>query len=89
MNGLETKFYSHSPITGGWQFSLCKMGSYRQSGIIYTEWLINACFIWKYEKVKKMYCTELDKYCNEITDEECDGCCDTCIFCDTYYDAEC
>ena len=37
---------------------------------------------------KKMYCTELDKYCNEITNEECDGCCDTCIFCDTYYDAE-
>ena len=39
-------------------------------------------------KVVKMYCTELDKYCNEITDEECDGCCDTCIFCDTYYDAK-
>ena len=31
---------------------------------------------------QEMYCTELDKYCNEITDEECDGCCDTCIFCD-------
>lgn len=29
-----------------------------------------------------MYCTELDKYCNEITDEECDG------YCDTYYDAK-
>ena len=35
-----------------------------------------------------MYCTELDKYCNEITDEECDGYCDTCIFCNVYYDTE-
>lgn len=35
-----------------------------------------------------MYCTEFDKYCDEITDEECNDCCDTCIFCDVYYDAE-
>ena len=33
-----------------------------------------------------MYCTELEKYCENITDEECDSCCDNCMFCDVYYD---
>ena len=28
-----------------------------------------------------LYCLEFDKYCDEITDEECNGCCDSCMFC--------
>lgn len=27
-----------------------------------------------------MYCTEFDKECNEVTETECDGCCDSCMF---------
>ena len=27
------------------------------------------------------YCTEFDRECDNVTEEECDGCCDSCMFC--------
>lgn len=28
-----------------------------------------------------LYCSELDKDCDAVTDEECNECCDGCMFC--------
>lgn len=28
-----------------------------------------------------LYCLEFDKECDEVTNKECDDCCDSCMFC--------
>lgn len=35
-----------------------------------------------------LYCDEYDKGCSEVTSEECDGCCDSCVFCVIYPDED-
>lgn len=35
-----------------------------------------------------LYCTEFNKNCDDITDEECDDCCDSCMFCEVEYENE-
>lgn len=36
-----------------------------------------------------LYCDEYDKYCSEVTSEECDnGCCDSCMYCVVCTDEE-
>ena len=29
-----------------------------------------------------LYCTEFNKNCDNVTNEECDSCCDSCMFCE-------